>query len=329
MSFNDLIAYGNVTLTPDELSTIFQDAAKESVVLSKGNQLRNMTTNELVMKVSTALPEVYFVGTKGTSQTFPASALKQTTKSEWDNVSIYAGELAAIVVIPNNVFNDANFDIFGELRRQLPTAIAKKVDSAILYGTHAVDVPDNWRDGIYTGMPIDSVVTVGGVGDIYDDFLAPSGVFYQVENDGYDVNGIVAATSLKAQLRGLRADSGTGMPLFSPSIQTPGAYELAGVTIVFPTNGGFDASQTLAIAGDWKKLVYSIRQDVTFDVFTTGVIQDGNGAIQHNLMQEDLTALRVTFRMAWGLPEQAGDMARWDGTTASGVYPFSAYIPAE
>lgn len=328
MAYNDLVAYGNVTLTPDELAEIFQDAAEQSVVLRLGRQLRNMTTNELKLKVSTALPEVYFVGTKGQTQTFPADALKQSTKSEWDNVSIHAGELAAIVVIPNNVFNDANFDIFGELRRQLPTAIAKKVDSAVLYGTAATDVPDDWTDGIFTGMPVGNVISVGEVGDIYDDFLAPSGVFYQVENDGYDVNGIVGAVSLKAQLRGLR-DGATGLPLFTPSIQSPNDYTLAGVTILFPKNGGFDASQTLAIAGDWSKLVYSLRQDVTFDVFTTGVVQDENGAIVHNLMQEDLTALRVTFRMAWGLPEQAGGMARWDGTVASGagVYPFSAYVP--
>lgn len=327
MAYNDLIAYGNVTLTADELATIFEDAAKESVVLRLGRQLRNMTTNELKLKVSTALPAVYFVGTKGTSQTFPSSALKQTTDSEWDNVSIYAGELAAIVVIPNNVFNDANFDIFGELRRQLPAAIAKKVDSAVLYGTTSTDVPDDWRNGIYTGMPAANVITVGDVGDIYNDFLATSGVFYQVETDGYDVNGIVGATALKASLRSLR-DGATGLPLFTPSIQSPNDYTVAGVPIVFPTNGGFNPATTLAIAGDWSKLVYSIREDVSFDVFTTGVIQDGNGAIQHNLMQEDLTALRVTFRMAWGLPEQAGNMARWDGTTASGVYPFAAYVSA-
>jgi HK97 family phage major capsid protein len=329
MAYNDLIAYGNVTLTPDEISTIFKDVEEQSAVLRLGRRLRNMTTNELKLKVSTALPEVNFVGTKGATQTYPASALKPTTDAEWDNVSIKVGELAAIVVIPNNVFNDANFDIFGELRSQLPAAIAKKVDSAVLYGSNGVDVPDDWSDGIYTGMPADNVITVGEVGDIYDDILAASGVFAKVEEDGYDVTGVIAATSLKATLRSLR-DGATGMPLFTPSIQSAADYTLAGVTVVFPKNGGFDASQTLAIAGDWDKLVFSIRQDVTFDVFTTGVVQDENGTITHNLMQEDLTALRVTFRMAWGLPEQAGGMARWDGTVASGagIYPFAAYVPA-
>lgn len=325
MAYNDLVAYGNITLTPDELSEIFKDVIEQSAVLKLGKRLRNMTTNELKLKVSTSLPAVDFVGTKGTSQTYPANALKKTTKGEWDNVSIHAGELAAIVVIPNNVFNDANFDVFGELKRQLPAAIAKKVDSSVLYGTKAVNVPDDWSNGIFIAMPTANKVSVGEVGNIYQDFLAPSGIFYQVETDGYDVNGIVAATSLKSQLRGLT--DGSSASTFTTSAQGRPEYGLAGITIVFPKSGGFDASQTLAIAGDWDKLVYSIRQDVSFDVFTTGTVQDESGAITHNLMQEDLTALRVTFRMAWGLPEQAGNMARWDGTTASGVFPFSAYVP--
>ena len=318
-NYDGLISTGNVPLAPEFLAEIFQAAAEQSAVLGLGQKLRNMTTNELKLKVSTALPEVYFVGTKGKSQTFPGDALKKTTSAEWEDVSMYAGELAAIVVVPNNVFNDANFDIFGEIRRQIPTAIAKKIDSAVLYGTHASDVPDDWTDGIYVAMPNDHKIGLGDVGDLYDDILAASGVYAAVENDGYDVNGVLGTVSLKASLRGLR-DNVTGMPIFVQSVQGTPSYSLAGISMQFPKNGGFDASKTLLIAGDWDKLVYSIRQDVAFDVFTTGVVQDDQGAIQHNLMQEDLTALRVTFRMGWALPEPA----QW--TTISG-YPFAALVP--
>ena len=326
MAYNGLISTGNVDLHPEFLAEIFTSAAEQSAVLKMGRQLRNMTTRELKLKVSTALPEVYFVGEKGLSQTFPADALKQTTTSEWNDVSMYAGELAAIIVIPNSVFNDADFDIFGEIRNQIPEAIAKKVDSAVLFGTHAVNVPDDWSDGVLTGMPAENQITVGDLGDIYDDILGEGGVFAQVELDGYDVNGIVADVSLKGKLRGLREkDAGgtyTGQPIFTQSMQAANQYTLDGVPMAFPRNGGFDASSALMIAGDWSKLVYSIRQDVAFDVFTTGVVQDGSGAIQHNLMQEDLTALRVTFRMGWAMPLAANRV------TASGTaYPFSAYLP--
>jgi hypothetical protein len=56
-------------------------------------------------------------------------------------------------------------------------------------------------------------------------------------------------------------------------------------------------------------------------VFDTGVIQDGSGAITHNLMQEDKVALRVTFRYGFALPTPA------TGITVSGVqYPFAALV---
>lgn len=319
-TYNSLISAGNVDLRPEFLNEIFTAAAEQSVVLSKARQLRNMTTKELKLKVSTALPTVYFVGEKGLSQTFPSDALKQTTSSEWEDVSIYAGELAAIIVVPNSVIADANFDIFAEIKNQMPTAIAQKVDSAVLYGDSGTDVPDDWSDGIFVAMPNDHKIALGTGADLYDDILAASGVYAAVEADHYDVNGVVADVTLKASLRGLR-DNVTGLPIFVQTVQEAPVYSLAGVSMTFPMNGAFDPSQTLLVAGDWSKLVYSLRQDVAFDMFNTGVIQDGNGAIQHNLMQEDLTAIRCTFRMAWGLPQAA----QW--ATISGAYPFAALVP--
>jgi HK97 family phage major capsid protein len=321
--YDKYISTGNVGLSPEQLGEIISEASKQSAVLSLAKRLRNMTTSELKLKVSTALPEVYFVGEKGKTQTFPASPLKKTTQSEWEDVSIYAGELAAIVVIPNSVFNDASFDIFAEVKNQMPSAIAKAVDRAVFYGQAGVNVPDDWSNGIFVNAPTAHKITAGSLGDVYDDILGENGVYAKVEEDGYDVNGIVSATTMKAKLRGLR-DGANGQPVFTLNIQEGPQYALAGIPMTFPENGGFDSTQTLMIAGDWNKLVYSIRQDVAFDVFDTGVIQDASGNITHNLMQEDLTALRVTFRMAWGLPLPA-QQAR---VVASGVYPFSFYVPA-
>ncbi len=320
-TYNSLISAGNVDLRPEFLAEIFSAAANESAVLGLGRQLRNMTTSELTYKVSTALPVVYFTGTKGTSQTFPANALKQTTTSEWNDVSLFAGELASILVIPNNVFNDANFDIQAEIRRQMPSAIAKKIDEAVLFGTHASDVPDNWSDGVFTAMPAENKVSQSLGADLFDAIMGPAGLFGQVELDGYDVSAVLSATSQKAALRGLR-DVTSGIPLFMNSMQGGPQYTLAGVPMRFKGNGLIDTSKALMIAGDWSQLVYALREDVRVDVYTTGVIQDGNAAIVHNLLQEDLTALRVTFRMGWALPIPK------QYTTASGTqYPFAALVP--
>ena len=321
-AYDNLISAGNVVLHPEYLAEIFKTAAEQSSVLRLGRQLRNMTTREMKLKVSTALPEVYFVGTKGTSQSFPGDALKKTDRSEWEDVSMYAGELAAIIVIPNNVFNDADFDVWGEVKAQLPSAIARKVDQAVIYGEAGVDVPDDWSDGIWTDMPLEHIIAAGG-GDIYDDLLgAMPAVFAAVEEDGYDVNGAIASVTMKADLRGLRDDTGSGMPIFSMPVQGTVDYALAGVPLSFPKNGAVDPTILLLLAGDWSKLVYSIRQDVSIDVFTTGVVQDDSGDITHNLMQEDLTAIRCTFRMGWALPQPSGYFNPASGT----MYPFSAYV---
>jgi HK97 family phage major capsid protein len=220
------------------------------------------------------------------------------------------------------VFQDASFDIIGEVRSQIPAAIAAKVDAAVLYGDPATDVPDDWSHGIVEGAAPGQFVADDFGADLYDAILGPSGLYSLVEKWGYDVNGVVADVSMKAALRGLR-DVTSGMLIFLNSMQGGPVYTLAGIPVRFPMNGALNAGTSLMIAGDWSKLVYSIRQDVAIDVFTTGVVNDDKGAITHNLMQEDLTALRCTFRMAWGLPLPA---ERY--TSSASKYPFAILAPA-
>ena len=63
------------------------------------------------------------------------------------------------------------------------------------------------------------------------------------------------------------------------------------------------------IAGNFKKLVYSIRQDVTVKLLDQGVIQDpSTKEIVYNLAQQDMVALRVVMRMGWALPNPATRM---------------------
>lgn len=48
------------------------------------------------------------------------------------------------------------------------------------------------------------------------------------------------------------------------------------------------------ISGDFSQLVYSIRQDITFKLFTEGVVQNTDGTIAYNLMQNDTVTRKVT-----------------------------------
>ena len=70
----------------------------------------------------------------------------------------------------------------------------------------------------------------------------------------------------------------------------------------FQNNGAFDTSKALMISGDFSQLVYSIRQDITFKLFTEGVVQNTDGTIAYNLMQNDMVALRAVMRLGWEIP---------------------------
>lgn len=56
------------------------------------------------------------------------------------------------------------------------------------------------------------------------------------------------------------------------------------------------------ISGDFGQLVYAIRQDITFKLFTEGVVQNTDGTIAYNLMQNDMVALRAVMRLGWEIP---------------------------
>ena len=130
--------------------------------------------------------------------------------------------------------------------------------------------------------------------------MAEDGVIAKVEGSGFFVTGHMADISMRAKLRGLKDT--TGQPLFKSDMQSDTRYSLDGSQMTFPNNGSFDKSKALMISGDFSQLVYSIRQDITFKLFTEGVVQNTDGSIAYNLMQQDMVALRAVMRLGWEIP---------------------------
>ena len=259
---------------------IFQDTPKESVVLSLGKKLQNMSSKTRRIRVTDILPMAYWVdGDTG---------MKQTSDMAWDNVYLTAGELAVIVPIPEAVLDDAEFDIIGEIKPRVIEAIGQKVDSAILFG---VNRPREWQNDVITMARQSGNNVAPGSKDMFTLIMDEGGVLNKIEEDGYVHSGAIASTGMKAKLRGLRGTD--GHPIF----------------MYFPDNGSFDKKIAQLIVGDFNKLVYSIRQDVTFKLLTEGVIQDPQTKeIVYNLAQQDMIALRVVFRMGWAMPNPATRM---------------------
>lgn len=312
-------------LIPEEVSTeILQEIPQGSFALRLARRLPNMARGVRRLPVLSALPTAYFVGEAGRSnQTF--DEVKKTTQAQWANKYLNAEEIACIVPIPENVFDDADYDMWGEIRPLIVEAIGLVIDTALLYGTSDTDVPKDWPDGILIQMPADHIVDADFGNDLYDAIMGEGGVLSKVEEDGYLVNGHIAALSMRAKLRGLRSST-TGELLFNQNMQGATQYTLDGQRLEFPTNGSVDATQALLISGDFNKLVYAIRKDISYKVLTEGVITDNATprAIIHNLAQDDMIALRVTFRMAWQLPNPVNRV----NTNSNTRFPFAALAPA-
>ena len=282
---------GAESLIPtQEANEIIQGTITQSAVLSRGRKLANMTSRQYKMPVLDMLPIAYFVN-GDTGQ-------KKTTKQAWDKKFITAEEIAVIVPIPEAVLDDAEYDIWAEVKPRVTEAFGKVIDGAILFD---VDKPSTWRDGVVTtATKTQSVVTLGASDNLYDKIMAEEGVIAKVEDSGYFVNGHMADISMRAKLRGLK--DADGNPIFKSDMQGATSYSLDGSPMNFPNNGAFDKSKALMISGDFSQLVYSIRQDITFKLFTEGVVQNTDGTIAYNLMQNDMVALRAVMRLGWEIP---------------------------
>ena len=292
------------------VSTIFQDAPKNSVFMSLAKKLPNMTSKQTRIPVLDILPTAYWVNGD--------TGFKQTSEQAWDNVYLTAAELAVIVPIPEAVIDDAEYDIMGEVVPRVNEAIGQRVDSAVIFG---VNRPSEWQNDIIT-VARNAGNNVAATGKTYDDLLGVDGVWAKVEDDGYDVSGAAASINMKSSLRGIKDDS--GRPIFVTDMQGNTPYGLVGVPLTFPKNGSFDKSIAQIVAGDFSQAVFAIRQDVTVKILDQGVIQDPTTKeIIYNLAQQDMVALRIVFRMGWALPNPA---TRMNGDRSG--CPFAYLEPA-
>lgn len=338
------IQYGaNMTTEDDAQPLIPEEVAREvisgivegSSTLSLFRQLPRMSSRTYRMPVldslggaafattTTSDPAVgntsKFSGDLDESNTSGVPTRKKTHQMEWANVYIVAEPLAIILPIAEDVLDDADYPIWDEVRPRIIEAFHQRIDDAVIWGNNR---PTSWPVGIVPGavglgQSVTEGATVDNV-DIADDIADTMAI---LEGLGYDPSGWIGAIGMKNRLRKLR-DTNDAL-LFQPSMQAGTPSTLYGLPINFPKNNTFDDTTALMVCGDMDKAVYSIRNDISFKVFTEGVIQDSNGDIVMNLMQNDMVALRVTMRLGWAVPNPIHAMRANRLTT----YPFSVLTP--
>ncbi len=295
MAYNTSIARdayasnSNDPLVPEQHSAeVIQVATRSSAVMSLARKVP-MSTKSARQPVLTTLPEAYFVSGD--------TGLKQTSSVDWENVELVAEELAVIVPIAEAYLDDSATPIWSQVMPLIGQAFGKAFDNAVLWGTNK---PATWGAALSTGIEASNNDFTEGVSG--DDFAADlSYVGQAIAKDGHVVNGFAAAPGIAWRLAGLRAT--TGELIYQNSAagldQAPSLY---GQQLQEVLNGAWDQDYTV-IAGDWSKAIVGTRQDLTYKVFTEGVISDESGNVVLNLMQQDSVALRAVMRCAWAVAD--------------------------
>lgn len=307
--YNNIIdRTGSSALIPEDASKdIIQGVPQYSTIMQLATKAPNMPRAQRRVPVLSTLPTAYFVNGD--------TGLKQTTNIAWANKYFNAEELAVIVPIPEAVLDDADYDIWAEVKPRIMEAFGYAFDQAVLYGINA---PASWPTNILASATAAGNVVVAGTNpDIYGDLLGENGVISLLEQDGFMANGHIAAMSMRGKYRGLR--DADGQPIFSKGMQQGQDYTLDGSPILFPRNGAIDSSQALQFSGDFSQLVYAMRQDITYKILDQSVIQDNAGTIVYNLAQQDMVALRAVMRLAWQVPNPINKVNS-NNTTR---YPFA------
>jgi hypothetical protein len=134
--------------------------------------------------------------------------------------------------------------------------------------------------------------------------------FDDVEDDGNDVTGIVATRAVRGSLRKARGTDGQKLV----DVQSGAGLD---APITYVTNGVLPDG-TLAIVGDYGLAVLGLHQDMTYKLLDQSVITDDAGKIIYNLPQQDMVALRVTFRAAFAVANPVTRPVAGAGTP----YPF-------
>lgn len=312
-----MVAFADVEalLATQDATEVVQEAARNSVALSG-------FTRDVMQKGKTRTPLVSILPTAGWESGDLGSATRRKNISNWGVTPKYlvAKPLSTIVPIPEEVISDSSYDVWGAIRPGIATVFGKMVDQAVLFGTNK---PAEWTDaalvpGAVAAGNVVFTAAAGYTGDIAESLNT---AFELVEDDGYDVNGVMAKRSLRSSLRGLR--DANGAPIFVDQLaNAPGAVSsVYGAPFTPVSNGAWNSAEAIALVGNMDHVHIGVRQDMSFKILDQATLDNGAGLTIH-LGQEDALALRVTFRVAYALfdpvnPEQANG------------YPFAVVSPKE
>ena len=284
---------------------IIQKASEQSVVLQLGRR-QPMPTAQVNVPFLKTLPASGWVNGIG--------GAKPQTTVEWSSSTITTEEVAAVVAVPQASIDDAGIPIWANVQQAIVDSISYSIDAAVLFGTGAPpSFPVGGIYGVGIAAPHLKVVHTATT-DPPDLAQAASAAEGDVEDWGILSTGYAADVSMKSQLRGLRDVN--GQPIFVPNLGADTYNSLYGDPVYFSGTAAFDSTKCSIIAGAWDLLIVGVRQDITVDTSTEGVITDASGVVLVNAFQHDQVLMRVFMRLGYVVGQP---VSRYTGQP---VFPF-------
>jgi HK97 family phage major capsid protein len=319
MPFNNILSRSDTAaLVPEEVANdmLGHVATQTSATLQTFRRVP-VASGQVRFPILSALPVAYWVAGD--------TGLKQTTEEQWSNKFLNIEEMAVIVPVPENVLDDVGddggFDLWGEVQPDVEIAIGRTLDDATFFGVNA---PATFPTSVSAACAAQGTPNTfaeaatqaeGGIQDDIDACIA------LLEPQGFDPTHIVANRTLRSKLRRARSTIGERLSGVNPDIS-----EYLDLGIVYPMRGLFPtgAGRVEAFVGDYSEFVVGVRKDVSFKLLTEAVIQDGSGNIVYNLAQQDMVAMRFTFRVGW----QVSNRIRYDQPDETKRYPVATLTSA-
>jgi HK97 family phage major capsid protein len=322
MAYNNQLSRTDIAplIPEDVLDTFLGDLSAESVALTRFRNIP-VAQSQTRFPILSALPVSYWVNGD--------TGLKQTTELAWSNKFLNVEELAVIAPIPERVLDDladagvgGGFDVWTEIQPSIVAVMARALDTAVFFGTNApASFPQNIQAAAVAAGNTHTEGAAQAAGGIQDDL---DQTIATIEVDGFDMDGIVAARTLRGKLRRARNTLGDRLDGLNPDLTEylgePISYPMRGL---WPTATGGVSPE--AFVGQWSdQFVIGIRRDIQMKLLDQAVITDNTNAVIFNLPQQDMVAMRFTLRVGW----QVANTINWDQPTTASRYPVGVMMLA-
>src|SRR5690625_6282339 len=103
---------------------------EKNTVIENGRRLPDMASAQRRLPISDALPMAYF---NNAGEDPNDISYKRLSRASWKNKFIDAEELSVIIPITENVLEDADYDIWVQIKPQILLAICAAIVGAVIF----------------------------------------------------------------------------------------------------------------------------------------------------------------------------------------------------